>query len=86
MRPRVSFFVVCLCVCNILAHVRSYHPALMSSLHRTTPWRTYRGTAVLRYRTAVGTVGTYGTYGTVFTPILSGYLTRINETRIVKLR
>ena len=32
-----------------------------------------------------GTVGTYGTYGTVFTPILSGYLTRINETRIVKL-
>ena len=46
------------------------------------------GTAVLRYRTAVGTVGTYGTYGTVFTvtPILSGYLTRINETRIVKLR
>jgi len=35
----------------------------------------------------VGTVGTYGTYGTVFTrPILSGYLTKINETRIVKLR
>ena len=31
--------------------------------------------------------GTYRRYGTVFTrPILSGYLTKINETRIVKLR
>ena len=31
--------------------------------------------------------GTYRRYGTVFTrPILSGYLTKINETRIVKLK
>ena len=37
---------------------------------------------------AFGTVGTVGTSkSTVFTrPILSGYLTKINETRIVKLR
>ena len=39
----------------------------------------------------IGTIifskSTNGTVGTVFTsPILSGYLTRINETRIVKLR
>ena len=41
-----------------------------------------------RYGTSKYHVPRYhGTYGTVFTrPILSGYLTRISETRIVKLR
>ena len=36
---------------------------------------------------AVPTYRTVGTVGTVFTrPTLSGYLTKISETRIVKLR
>ena len=40
-----------------------------------------------RQQRATATAVQYRRYRTVFTrPILSGYLTRINETRIVKLR
>ena len=50
------------------------------------PW--YHGTFGTVF-TTYGTVGTYLRYQQVryrSRPILSGYLTRINETRIVKLR
>ena len=49
-----------------------------TSLYPSLPWVT-----LPQYGTAVR----YRRYNTVFTrPILYGYLTRINETRIVKLR
>ena len=52
--------------------------------HYCEPHSSLRATYKLRSRVQLPT---YGTVPTVFTrPILSGYLTNINETRIVKLR